>query len=334
MLKGFVEGDPEVTVDPVALDVRGGRECHRAQSVSLDAGFFDGNGVRTHLEVAGRYAEAAGALNPGERGLAESQGVAGVTHREGFDVAVDVETLCPVVRRDFDVRGAPARRAFVGLETAGFDDVVGREHAAETDGRVDRAGHRYGLAVRVLDEQGRDTAAEPGRERALGAAHRRDGNKAVVDTCIDDQRRVAIGRVAARKRGERIAHIGVMDFNAMLALRRKPATIETLRGHDDSLVLVRGPLQVVVDGFLGNAADNARRYQYDDGGDHEQYNDALSHGGGPGSAKSGMMLAWRPADSRNYVWNSRASVTTIAASDFPVLTPGLAKSRDYSWLRT
>jgi hypothetical protein len=40
-----------------------------------------------------------------------------------------------------------------------------------------------------------------------------------------------------------------------------------------------------------------------------------------------------PRESRNYVWNSRASVTTIAAFDLPALAPGLAKTRDYSWLR-
>ena len=34
------------------------------------------------------------------------------------------------------------------------------------------------------------------------------------------------------------------------------------------------------------------------------------------------MLARCPGVSWNYVWNSRASVTTIAASDFPVMAPG------------
>ena len=38
------------------------------------------------------------------------------------------------------------------------------------------------------------------------------------------------------------------------------------------------------------------------------------------------MLARRRRGSRNYVWNSRASVTTIAASDFPETTPGLTKT--------
>ena len=124
-----------------------------------------------------------------------------------------------MVRGDFDVRLAPACRAAIGLETAAPGDVVRREDAIQPDGRVNRAGYRHGLAVGVLDDQGRDAAAEARCERALGAAYGCNRNNAVVDSRVDDQRRVAIERVAAGKRGKRIAHTGIVNFHAMPALR-------------------------------------------------------------------------------------------------------------------
>ncbi len=104
----------------------------------------------------------------------------------------------------------------------------------------------------------------------------------MIDSSVDDQGRITGVGFAAGEGCQRIAHSGVPDFDPVAALGREPAAIKTLRGYDEPFVLVCGPLQVAVDGLLGNAADYARRYQHDDGGDDEKNHDALFHGSVPG----------------------------------------------------
>src|SRR5210317_1386301 len=99
----------------------------------------------------------------------------------------------------------------------------------------------------------------------------------MVEVRIYNQRR-DVCRVLRIGKGEQIVlQLAMLDLNAMLSFRRKPAALESLRRYDDLLTFGGGPVEILVHRPFGDAPDNSRRKQDDDGQRQQQSNNAFSH---------------------------------------------------------
>ena len=63
----------------------------------------------------------------------------------------------------------------------------------------------------------------------------------------------------------------------MLSFRGKPAAIKALGSDDEVATLGSGPVQVFIDTFLGEPAEDARRNNDNKGQDDQQSDDAFFH---------------------------------------------------------
>jgi len=95
----------------------------------------------------------------------------------------------------------------------------------------------------------------------------------MIEVRINDEH----GQGAARLRQQGVK-LALPDLDAMLALGRKPAAIESRGRYGEFAAFGGCPIEIFIDAFLGKPADQGGRYEDDERQDDEQSNYAFLHG--------------------------------------------------------
>ena len=141
--------------------------------------------------------------------------------------------------------------------------------AVEPDPGVQRSRQRDRLPVPGIDPERRDRAGEARRQGSVVPAERGERQQAVVEMRVDDQRRHPGG---ARRFAPGVAgfpELPAFEDDAVAALGGEPLALERLGRYPYPGVLVHRPGDTLLDVFLRQPADNARRDQ-DDQGQHDE----------------------------------------------------------------
>ena len=81
----------------------------------------------------------------------------------------------------------------------------------------------------------------------------------MINVRVDNQYRNLILGVSASCRDNGVANLAITKLNTVLALRREPAAIKRLRCDNELATFLGGPVEAVVNTFLGELAHYAGR---------------------------------------------------------------------------